>query len=215
MASLKQASPSLPLRPGLPYFLQTMGGAEGCPHRYLAFQSGCGRAVSVSNRLVDASPAHQLKLSSGGEDGAFYVERHHHRDSCEYKYLSAPPSCDSGGVDTYNYNGPNQLWRFRRWENSPDTYTIELLVSKLLKYMMSENEIQPLEFKAAQAGEHFVGRRVQVPFVGAESKDEVMGEVRAYDEATGTYTVAMDNGITKRNLVSEQIKVRPERKKKS
>lgn len=101
------------------------------------------------------------------------------------------------------------------YDELSDTYTIELLVSKLYKYMLSENEIQPLEFKAQQAGEHFVGRRVQVPFVGAESKDDVMGEVRGYDQATGTYTVTMDNGSTKRGLPGIFIKVRPERKKKA
>ena len=52
-----------------------------------------------------------------------------------------------------------------------------------------------------------------VPFVGAMSKDEVMGEVRAYDKATSTYTVALDSGTIKKGLVSDEIKVRPERKK--
>ena len=101
------------------------------------------------------------------------------------------------------------------YDELSDTYTIELLVSKMLKYMVSENEIQPLEFQAQQCGEHFVGRRVQVPFVGALSKDDVMGEVRAYDEATGTYTVALDSGVTKQGLISDEIKVRPDRKKKA
>ena len=103
----------------------------------------------------------------------------------------------------------------KEYDELSDTYTIELLVSKMLKYMVSENEIQPLEFQAQQCGEHFVGRRVQVPFVGALSKDDVMGEVRAYDEATGTYTVALDSGVTKQGLISDEIKVRPDRKKKA
>lgn len=86
-------------------------------------------------------------------------------------------------------------------------------MSKLLKYMVSENEINPLEFQAQKCGEHFVGRRVQVPFVGALSKDDVMGEVRSYDERSGTYTVAMDSGVVKSGLLSEEVKVRPARKK--
>ena len=101
----------------------------------------------------------------------------------------------------------------KEYDELSDCYTIELLVSRQLKYFVSENEIQPLEFEAEKCGEHFYGRRVQVPFVGAMSKDEVMGEVRAYDEATSTYTVALDSGTIKKGLVSDEIKVRPERKK--
>ena len=103
----------------------------------------------------------------------------------------------------------------KEYDELSDTYTVELLVTKQLKYMVSENELQPLEFRAQQCGEHFQGRRVQVPFVGAMSRDEVMGEVRAYDEATDTYTVAMDSGVTKTGLLADEIKVRPERKPKN
>ena len=49
---------------------------------------------------------------------------------------------------------------------------------------------------------------MQVPCVGAASKDDVMGEVRAYDEATGLYTIALDNGKVKRRVQGDAIRVR-------
>ena len=97
----------------------------------------------------------------------------------------------------------------KEYDEPSDCYTIEL-VSRL-KYLVSEN--RSAVGLRRRGGEHFYGRRVQVPFVGAMSKDEVMGEVRAYDEATSTYTVALDSGTIKKGLVSDEIKVRPERKK--
>ena len=81
--------------------------------------------------------------------------------------------------------------------------------------MLSESEVQPLEYRAEQCGEHFKGRRVQVPYVGALTRDDVMGEVRSYDEATDTYSVALDSGVVKQGLVADEIKVRPDRKKKT
>ena len=71
----------------------------------------------------------------------------------------------------------------------------------------------PIDFQAVRCGEHFVGRRVQVPCVGAISKDDVMGEVRSYDESLGLYTVALDNGHVKHGLQADEVKVRPERKR--
>lgn len=73
--------------------------------------------------------------------------------------------------------------------------------------MMTDGEIQPLAFEAQPCGEHFVGRRVQVPTLGALSKDEVMGEIRSFDPRTRTYDVAMDCGIVKRGVQPEAIKV--------
>lgn len=96
-------------------------------------------------------------------------------------------------------------------DEASDTYTVELLATRQLKYMLSENELQPLEYRAETLGEHFRGRRVQVPCVGAETKDEVMGEVREFDAVSMTYTVGLDSGTVKRGLTSDQIKIPPER----
>lgn len=89
-----------------------------------------------------------------------------------------------------------------------DTYTIKLELTGQLKYMVSDSEIQPMSYMAERAGEHFIGRRVQVPCVGAESRDEVYGEIRSYDEEYETYVVALDCGVVKRNLTADEIKVR-------
>ena len=55
---------------------------------------------------------------------------------------------------------------------------------------------------------------LQVPCVGALSKDDVMGEVRAFDEASGLYTVALDSGVVKRGLTSDEVRVGRDRTKK-
>jgi len=94
------------------------------------------------------------------------------------------------------------------YDEPSDTYTAKLLATGQLKYMLTDNEVMPLEYQAEVAGEHFVGRRVQVPFIGAVSKDEVMGDIRSYDAVTCTYVVAMDNGTVKRGVQAEAIKVR-------
>lgn len=94
------------------------------------------------------------------------------------------------------------------YDSVSDTYAVRLLATGQMKYMLTDNEVQPLEFQAEVAGEHFVGRRVQVPTLGAISKDEVMGEVRSYDAASNTYVVALDCGTVKRGLRPEAIKIR-------
>ena len=132
--------------------------------------------------------------------------------------------CSTAGVDTaatsagthavgakVQVQRTNGQWSpavIKEYDEISDTYTVELLATLQLKYLVSENEIMPIDFEVERCGEHFVGRRVQVPCVGAESKDDVMGEVRSYDEATGLYTVAMDNGKLKRGLRSDEVRVR-------
>ena len=98
------------------------------------------------------------------------------------------------------------------WDELSDTYTVKLMMTSQLKYMMSESEIQPLAFEAEVCGDHFVGRRVQVPTIGANSKDDVMGEIRSYDAVNRTYDIAMDNGTYKRGVQTEAIRVREKAK---
>ena len=43
---------------------------------------------------------------------------------------------------------------------------------------------------------------------GAESRDEVMGAIRGYDQCSGLYTVEMDSGRTRRDVRTDQIRVR-------
>ena len=73
---------------------------------------------------------------------------------------------------------------------------------------MNEDDIAPLNHEPDQAGEHFVGKRVQVPLPGAESKDEVMGAIRSYDPRVELYTVEMDSGKTRRDVREDMIRVR-------
>ena len=109
----------------------------------------------------------------------------------------------------------NGMWSpavIKEYDEVSDTYTVELQATQQLKYLVSDNELMPIDFKAQVCGEHFVGRRVMVPCVGAESKDDVMGEVRAFEEATGLYTVALDSGLVKRGLKADAIRVGRDRK---
>lgn len=111
-------------------------------------------------------------------------------------------------VQVQRTNGQWSPAFIKEYDEVSDTYTVELCATLQLKYLVSDNEIMPIDFEVQRCGEHFVGRRVQVPCIGAESKDDVMGEVRSYDEATGLYTVAMDNGKMKRGLRSDEVRVR-------
>ena len=109
----------------------------------------------------------------------------------------------------------NGMWSaavIKEYDDVSDTYTVELQSTQQLKYLVSDNELMPIDFKAQVLGDHFLGRRVMVPCVGAESKDDVMGEVRAFDEATGLYTVALDSGLVKRGLKADAIRVGRDRK---
>ena len=94
------------------------------------------------------------------------------------------------------------------WDAMSDTYTVRLTATNQLKYMMSDSEIQPRNFQVERCGEHFVGRRVQVPTVGAESRDEVMGEIRSFDPVNRTYDILMDTGLFKRGVQAEAIRVK-------
>ena len=94
-----------------------------------------------------------------------------------------------------------------------DTYTVRLLLSGQTKYLVTDNDLQPLGFQAERAGDHWVGRRVQVPCVGALSKDDVMGEVRTFDERSRTYDVALDSGLVKRGLKADEIRARVDKKR--
>ena len=94
------------------------------------------------------------------------------------------------------------------WDAMSDTYTVRLTATNQLKYMMSDSEIQPRNFQVERCGEHFVGRRVQVPTVGAESRDQVMGEIRSFDPVNRTYDILMDTGLFKRGVQAEAIRVK-------
>jgi hypothetical protein len=94
------------------------------------------------------------------------------------------------------------------WDATSDTYTVRLTATNQLKYMMSDSEVQPRNFQVERCGEHFVGRRVQVPTVGAESRDEVMGEIRSFDPVNRTYDILMDTGLFKRGVQAEAIRVK-------
>jgi hypothetical protein len=97
------------------------------------------------------------------------------------------------------------------YDESGDWYTVRVEPGGQLKYLVTDSEIMPIEYEQEQCGEHFVGRRVQVPFVGAESKDEVCGEVRGFNEATQTYCVALDCGRVKKHLRADEVRVRKAR----
>jgi len=94
------------------------------------------------------------------------------------------------------------------YDDVSDTYTVRLATTGQLKYLLTESELQPLEFQADRCGDHFVGRRVQVPTIGANTRDEVMGEIRAFDPVNRTYDILMDTGLFKRGVQAEAIRVR-------
>ena len=48
---------------------------------------------------------------------------------------------------------------------------------------------------------------------GALSRDDVMGAIRSFDPQTGLYVVDMDNGLPKRGVRADEIRVKPERKR--
>ncbi len=98
--------------------------------------------------------------------------------------------------------------RVVEYDEVGDNYTVEVLPSGVLKHLVSESELSHMNFQQERAGEHWIGRRVQVPCVGAESRDDVFGEVRSHDPTTDTYTVALDSGVIKRHLISDEIRVR-------
>jgi len=115
-------------------------------------------------------------------------------------------------VSVLRSNGAYTPGCIKEFEEMSGTYTVEL-EGGLLKYLVDEDSIAPLDFQPEQAGEHFVGRRVQVPTVGALSKDDVTGSIRSFDARTGLYVVDMDNGKARRNVRAEEIRVRPDRRK--
>jgi len=97
-------------------------------------------------------------------------------------------------------------------DETSDTYTVKLSATGQLKYMMSDSELQPLDYEAEACGDFFVGKRVQVPTIGAETRDEVMGEIRSFDAVNRTYDILMDTGLFKRGVQSEAIRVREKAK---
>jgi hypothetical protein len=48
---------------------------------------------------------------------------------------------------------------------------------------------------------------------GALCRDDVMGAIRSFDPLTGLYVIDMDNGLAKRGVRSDEIRVKPERKR--
>jgi hypothetical protein len=107
-------------------------------------------------------------------------------------------------------NGAYTPATIKEYDEMSDTYTLEVEVRPMagrlatrhsmtivscarqggqLKYLVTEDEIAPFDHEPEKVGEHFVGRRVQVPTPGAESKDDVMGAVHSYDPRSGTRRV--------------------------
>lgn len=72
----------------------------------------------------------------------------------------------------------------------------------------AQEDIEALGFEAQPLGEHYLGKRVQVPAPGALSRDDVMGSILAYDAKWACYTVALDNGTTKYGVRGDEIRVR-------
>ena len=142
---------------------------------------------------------------------------HEHRmpftgDASNYAPGAASGAAAGGGRyrigDLVQVQRTSGMWSpalIKEYDVVSDTYTVELTGTLQLKYLITESELQPVDFQAEKCGEHFMGRRVMVPCVGAESKDDVMGEVRGYHD--GCYTVLLDNGKTKRGLSSSELRV--------
>ena len=81
------------------------------------------------------------------------------------------------------------------------------------RYGVEESYIEPIDMSQVVAGDFVVGRKVRVPRLGGHLKkasqrdDARNGRLQAFDAASGTYTVQMDNGSVERGISRSDIVV--------
>ena len=88
------------------------------------------------------------------------------------------------------------------------TYTVQLDHSNALKHLVSDAELQDLDYEPPPVGSHYDGRRVQVRSVHRPAAwEEAL--VRAFDGVSRTYTVELlQSGEMKSCVRSDEIRLR-------
>ena len=91
-----------------------------------------------------------------------------------------------------------------------DVIQVDVPPAELPPPEAAPRELPPLPHPSEKvfAGEHWLGRRVMVDWDGAECRNDVLGAVRDFDEATGWYVVELDSGLIQYELTGEQVRTR-------
>lgn len=94
-----------------------------------------------------------------------------------------------------------------------ETYVVDV-GGGVLKYMVEESYITPVEYSNVRVGDHFQGRKVRIPHLKhmialsrRVHEADLNGTIRSYDDKSKRYTVQMASGTIERNIKFSEMKV--------